>query len=213
MITSETKLSNTIDWYSFTCDVPKYPKNATVKCVELEHGLYGYSAGVEFLDGRIELVNPSRPDMRIHIQYTGSALLSCQNDYDISPLSIVCIVAPNERVSRVDLAIDIRDGSLDIPALAKMVKEKTAVSLATKSMFISSLDAPGATLYIGAPKAKQRLRIYDKAAEQGLDNEEWTRIELQLRGKRVCCIKDQNQQYQYNFFHNPPVKQLFIFWQ
>ncbi len=183
MITSETEFSNTVDWFSFTCDVPKYHEKSTMLCTELDRGMYGYSGGVRFVDGRLELVNPDRPDMRIHVQYSGSSLLE-NHLCGVSAWDVVNIRSPGEKTARIDLAIDIKNGTLDIVGLSEMVKAKQCVTQARKSMLISSLDAPGVTLYIGSPSSDQRLRIYDKAAEQNMTGAEWTRIELQLRGKR-----------------------------
>lgn len=183
MLTSETEFTNTIDWFSFTCDSPQYHEKSTMLCTELDRGMYGYSGGVKFVDGRLELINPDRPDMRVHVQYNGSSLLE-NHLCGVSAWEIVSIRSSGEKIARIDLAIDIKKGALDIVGLAEMVKAGQLVSQARKSMFISSLDAPGATLYIGSPSSDQRLRIYDKAAEQGMAGIEWTRIELQLRGKR-----------------------------
>lgn len=53
-----------------------------------------------------------------------------------------------------------------------------------KSVRMVNLNEPGATLYVGAPKSRCRLRVYNKTAqlnEQRVDDMEKLRIELQLR--------------------------------
>lgn len=189
MITSETEVFATIDWYSYTSDNPTYHPKSTMNCIELEYGLYGYTNGVKFLDGRLELVNPDQPAMKTHVQYSGSALMCGSESYQVSPWEIIGLTSPNMQVTRIDVALDIRQGSLDIKALAKMTDMGHYLSKATSSMYISTLQAPGETLYIGAPSSKVRLRIYDKAAEQNLA-EDWTRLELQVKGKRADNLRN-----------------------
>ncbi len=188
MITSDTEISVTVDWYSYTADSPLYHARSTMKCVELDRGMLGYTNGVKFLDGRVELVNPDRPQMRVHVQYSGTALATGNEIYKVSPYEIISIITPGERVSRIDIAIDVRKGSLYIAGLAEKVNKGKYISPAKKSMYISTLGEKGETLYVGAPSSKVRCRIYDKAAELGI-NENWTRIELQVRGKRAGNVK------------------------
>ena len=189
MLTSETQVKATIDWYSYTADSPTYHPQSTMKCIELAHGLYGYTNGVKFLDGRIELVNPSQPKMRIHVQYSGSALSYGYENYNLNPFEIIALEPANMRVRRIDVALDIKPGSIDIAALAKMTEEKHYISKATKSLYFRTLQEKGETLYVGAPTSNIRLRIYDKAAEQGLDGD-WTRIELQVRGNQAHALRN-----------------------
>lgn len=189
MLTSETEVKATIDWYSYTADSPKYHQQSTMKCVELDRGLYGYTNGVKFLDGRIELVNPCQPKMRTHVQYSGSALSYGYEIYHVSPFEIIALEPIKMSVTRIDVALDICPGSINIGELARMTDEGHYLSRSTSAMYISTLGEKGETLYIGAPSSKIRLRIYDKAAEQGTDSE-WTRIELQVRGKQANDLRD-----------------------
>lgn len=189
MITSETDVKSTIDWYSYTSDSPKYHRKSTMRCIELDRGLYGYTNGVKFLDGRIELVNPGQPKMRTHVQYSGTALSYGYEIYEVSPFEIIALEPVSMSVKRIDVALDVKPGSIDIRELARMTDIGHYVSKSTSAMYINTLGEKGETLYIGAPSSKIRLRIYDKAAEQGLD-EDWTRIELQVRGKQAHDLRD-----------------------
>ena len=189
MLTSETEIKATIDWYSYTTDSPKYHPQSTMKCVELAHGLYGYTNGVKFLDGRIELVNPGQPKMRTHVQYSGSALSYGYENYHLSPFDVIALEPINQRVRRIDVALDIKPGSIDIASLARMTDKRHYISKATKATYYKTLQQEGETLYVGAPTSKLRLKVYDKAAEQGLDGD-WTRIELQVRGEQAQTLRD-----------------------
>lgn len=188
MITTETKISSLVDWLSLTVDTPIYHRKLTMRAVELERGMMGYTAGIRFLDGRMELVNPERPEMRTHLIYTGDVLAGLFADYGVTSHDIMTLSSPGERVSRIDIAIDIKEGSLDIDMLASDAQEKRMVSTAKTAYQIKTLTGKGQTLYIGSPKSKVRARIYDKAAEQGIDGD-WTRIELQIRGKKADYVK------------------------
>ena len=44
-------------------------------------------------------------------------------------------------------------------------------------------DSDKGTIYFGSRTSKVFIRIYDKALEQGLDDVEWTRVELELKDK------------------------------
>ena len=50
---------------------------------------------------------------------------------------------------------------------------------------ISSLNSEGETLYVGAPKSRARLRVYNKSAESGIaaENGKYLRVEVQLRDR------------------------------
>ena len=50
----------------------------------------------------------------------------------------------------------------------------------TINFSLNGKDKAGATVYIGAPSSDFRVRIYDKALEQGVDGH-WVRVELVMR--------------------------------
>lgn len=50
----------------------------------------------------------------------------------------------------------------------------------TINFSLNGKDKAGATVYIGAPSSEFRVRIYDKALEQGVDGY-WVRVELVMR--------------------------------
>ncbi len=50
----------------------------------------------------------------------------------------------------------------------------------TIDISLDGLEQAGSTVYIGAPSSDFRIRIYDKALEQGVDGH-WIRVELVMR--------------------------------
>lgn len=97
------------------------------------------------------------------------------------------LLVSGAHISRIDLALDDRAG------LSTVAKVKTSIlkgqlvshfqSCLTLSGFkIHSKQSTGKTIYLGAASSKRRVRVYDKALEQGLDSSiKWVRYELQAR--------------------------------
>lgn len=181
MITSETEISATLDWMSLTIEKPIYPDHWTTVYTEMNHGMNHYDMGKKYADGRIELCSSSRPDMMTHIIFNGDTLRHLQDAHGDTLEGIIAFYQ-TARFSRIDLAVDVRHGSLDIADLRDKFGAGEGGSRAKTGLHLEGVGQDGETLYIGAPKSGKRLRIYDKKAEAGTDYE-WTRIELQMRSK------------------------------
>ncbi len=88
-------------------------------------------------------------------------------------------------VSRIDIACDDRAGYLSMDNVLKKVQVNEVNSRMTARSTVVSFNGTqrsGATAYIGAPSSAFRVRIYDKALEEGVDGH-WVRVELVMRGK------------------------------
>lgn len=86
-------------------------------------------------------------------------------------------------VSRIDIACDDREGYLDMDQIIDKTRSNEINSRMMKRTINFSLDGikkAGATVYIGAPTSDFRVRIYDKALEQGVEGH-WVRVELVMR--------------------------------
>lgn len=81
-------------------------------------------------------------------------------------------------VTRIDIAIDWFD-----PLYLRTMKEQLDAGQAeTRAQEWPLIEGrTGATLYVGSRSSEKCLRVYDKAAEQGV-NETWYRIELECKG-------------------------------
>lgn len=180
MLNSDTTISAKIDWLAVTVNEVKYDLKWDSAREEMKHGLQKYDTGVQYLDGRIELCSSSRKEMKPHVIFSGGTIdriceHAQQTSFDINRQM------SNGKASRIDLAIDVEHGYLDIQALESDFKTLQVITRAEEGLYYAGSRKRGETLYIGSPSAHRRLRIYDKAAERGKDYE-WTRIELQLRG-------------------------------
>ena len=86
-------------------------------------------------------------------------------------------------VSRLDIACDDREGFLNMEEIVEKVQANEINSRMTKRSVIVSFDGTqrsGSTIYLGAPSSDFRVRIYDKALEQGVEGH-WIRVELVMR--------------------------------
>ena len=90
----------------------------------------------------------------------------------------------NAHISRLDIACDDRQGHLDMSSIIRKVQENEVNSRMTRRSVVVAYDGAhqsGATAYIGAPSSDFRIRIYDKALEEGVSGH-WIRVEMVLRG-------------------------------
>ena len=86
-------------------------------------------------------------------------------------------------VSRIDIACDDREGYLNMDEIIDRTRSNEINSRLLRRTINFSLngkDKAGATVYIGAPSSEFRVRIYDKALEQGVEGH-WIRVELVMR--------------------------------
>lgn len=86
-------------------------------------------------------------------------------------------------VSRIDIACDDREGYLDMEQIIAKTRANAVNSRMRWKDIHESIDGvnkAGATVYIGAPSSEFRVRIYDKALEQGVEGH-WIRVELVMR--------------------------------
>lgn len=90
-------------------------------------------------------------------------------------------------VSRIDIACDDRDGCLDMDEIIGKVQANELNSRMSKRSVVVSYDGTrrsGSTVYIGASSSDFRIRIYDKALEEGTDGH-WIRVEMVMRSKNA----------------------------
>lgn len=90
------------------------------------------------------------------------------------------IRSKDAHISRLDVACDDVDGLTDICQVKRYTRSGKFVSRAKDWMVIDGSSE--SSVYFGSPQSDRRLRIYDKALEQGIDGGmAWLRYEFQLR--------------------------------
>jgi DNA relaxase NicK len=91
------------------------------------------------------------------------------------------IIPKTVHLSRIDIACDDTDNLLDFDKMAECARTK---SYSCRSRFCTVTDCSERIIMFGSPKSDRRLRIYDKALEQGLqDLKHWIRLEMQMRNQ------------------------------
>jgi hypothetical protein len=187
-----------IDWLSFTVPaledidligiVAKW-SSRLCGAVPLDRGRYGYPCARAVLGTGIILWNPDRPEMGVHVELPSKALAVFVGSTGETIYSIlVDAMGESAKFKRIDVCSD----NHELP-ISKIIEAVENGLLVTRSRDVSLMQkykrwggremiANGATLYIGAATSDRRVRFYDKAAEQGLDDGSvWTRAEVQLR--------------------------------
>lgn len=155
-----------------------------------EKGLYGYLFSY-VAPGCTVLYSPDRPD--VHVQLSGRG---CDM---FDPLSL----PEHAKITRLDIAFDSFDGAYTVDDVRGcLLRGQFGGTARHITGFVGfTREAPGQTLYIGSPKSDARLRIYDKASEQGIAPEQregysdWSRFELQLRGDVAKVAYSQLKKY------------------
>lgn len=142
---------------------------------------HGYTIGKLSEFGHQVWKNPERPDMGTHVVWTGDAC-------DDSPTPVVNLVGQllesGARFTRIDLAIDAINFKLRPSRATKELNLGRVKTRAKTSRRTDDARLPGYTQYIGQKTATIFLKLYDKAAEMGVE-QDWTRIELTVRSARA----------------------------
>jgi len=147
----------------------------------------GYSHALLHPWGHSIFWHIDRKDMGVNIMFTGRACNELyENQIDVIDL-IRWFVENKFNFTRLDLALDVKDVKIDIVALLDC--EHTG-SINNDPVLIQKGPKArgGATLYAGSWTSDKFMRIYDKAAERGLKDVIWTRIEVELGGKTATKI-------------------------
>lgn len=146
---------------------------------ELQGGLNGYLYSVAYPCGARVLFH-GLPSMGTHIILPGKALDNAHVEFDVFEL-----IARLRRdkvqynISRVDIAIDT---DLDFGYFYNKFVRRQFVCRYNSKNLKKHVDINNrGTLYFGKRGSLTMIRIYDKAYEQGLEGEIWTRIEMECR--------------------------------
>lgn len=81
-------------------------------------------------------------------------------------------------ISRLDIAGDDHDGILDYRRMTRHCRHRRYIC---KSRWNMWTDGAEQAIYFGSTHSDRRVRIYNKALEQGLEGERWIRAEMQMR--------------------------------
>ena len=89
-------------------------------------------------------------------------------------------------ISRLDIAADDREGALNYRTMTRHCATDRYIC---KARFRTWTDGDEQVIYFGSPTSARRLRIYNKAMEQKLgEDEHWLRVEMQMRDKAAVSF-------------------------
>lgn len=151
--------------------------------VELEYGAYGYQQAMVGPGGaRLMWDAPGRQDA--HLSLPGKA---CGVAGREGVRTLLRFVQLHGKPTRIDLAMDDFERVVSPDQVDAELRGPDAVTHAREALTIRghavrSEDLTGATIYLGSPSSRQRLRVYDKGLEShgAIDAVRW---ELQLRAE------------------------------
>jgi len=178
----------TVDWLNFTCSnadnrtVYELAKTAIRPGHDESKALHGYELAIENAYGARVMWHTKRADMPPHVMYPGSVLNKYASDGTTARSIIQHHMLYNDTCKRIDLALDVLDSELNIKELSDMMEQGKAKTKFKTWTFLHGNN--GDTLYLGSRQSEQFIRIYDKGAQLGTDDN-WVRIEIELKGSRA----------------------------
>jgi len=194
MGSGEFEVNFTIDWISVTVPIGKE--------LELLKGLYGehvrdgikaappkgYNQATEYEGGIRVAWNTKREEMGVHASMSGSSLRFLYAKgihwHDLFRVIAAC----NGRTSRVDLAIDIKNGGIKLADISEANLKPYKGKGRTPRFLPVGTQEKGWSVYIGARQSDKYLRIYDKAKEQKDYVSDYVRVELETKGEVAHAV-------------------------
>jgi len=153
----------------------------------------GYNAGTTATHARI-FWHTQRAEQHIGVVMTGDDLRGLIGVAYPQSALLHWVVTHCKTITRMDLAIDVTGEGLDpsmlvlawrggwLKTIAKSVREMTSHTQTDKGLLT------GRTVYFGSRMSDRQVRVYDKGAEMGISEQQWVRIEIQLRHDRATNI-------------------------
>jgi hypothetical protein len=141
----------------------------------------GYTTASLYSDKRVMMSNTDRPEMGNHIVWNGEACGLCP----VAPENLIKhLRAYGFSFTRIDFAIDLINCNIDPAQATKEITNGDVKTRALQFPFWADAKGKGYTQYIGKKASEVYARIYDKAAEMGIDQDH-TRVELVVRHGRA----------------------------
>lgn len=174
-----------IDWVSATLTKAQVTDRMfdADNALPQDRGRFGYTNQNIDPNGAVLLYNEEDPTC--HIQYSG-ACLARMREYGIDTLDLISeLIDHGAKVTRLDLALDVKDSDLRIADLAKDIEAGRAITRSRSWKELKSANG-GHTLYIGSRTSEIYVRVYDKSAEikskgKTPQTPDHIRIELELK--------------------------------
>lgn len=184
-----------IDWLSFTLPVPEGQSPADLACWVLgklpqgatlmDRGHHGYDEGWRLPGGGLVLYHSRRRDMGVHVSLSAGCLALLEGE----PNGVIpWVLVEGGHFTRLDIALDTDQVTMEQVQTA--IKRGDIVTRCAQVDFVETnrradggWEYGGSIVRIGSRSSRRYTRIYDKAAEQGVeDGSIWTRCEVEFKG-------------------------------
>lgn len=181
-------LTITIDWLAlnfkeWTNEAEQFMRTyARVDFTQDTTARFGYSLATVDNNGSVIQWNPDRVDMGHHVIFSGSALRNLFEHQAVEPRTLLrTSIDAGGAISRLDLAKDLTAQEVDMQAVYNALEQGDYSGTARTYGRIVS-NGNGDTIYIGSRQSERFIRLYNKAAQQGMVNHNWYRLELETKG-------------------------------
>ena len=163
------------------------------------YGMHGYRFRKTFdgvnihYGGNVE----KNPGVWLEMSGQGCRTFETYGNGDFRLLFELCLAEPKNHLTRLDIACDVFDKSLDIDTMIDYAQQGNLVTkFRTGDVERGILANNGKCLVFGSRSSELLLRIYDKKAERKRDDiDSWLRLELQMRDDQalsfVLNLKDE----------------------
>lgn len=175
------------DWLSFTSK--KHSPDELISALGLSHCPWTVTKGARGYQDRkyfscISVHYNGRADMGVWVEMTGQGCRTFESLSEVGwPALFSFIVSQGLKITRLDVAYDDHTGILDIHDI--VIDTQTGMFVSRSTYWETVLSSKGSTVQIGSPQSKVLIRIYDKAAERGIPDTHWVRVEIQMRDERA----------------------------
>jgi len=146
----------------------------------------GYNRGLRMLAGAV-FWHSDRPEQGIGVQLSGEDLADMRR-VGLDEIELLhFITSIGGHCTTVHACINVHDAGADV---ADLIAEHAAGQLRTSARNIGVYSSKtkvkgkwqtGDTVYVGSAKSERQIRVYNKAAERGIDGD-WVRLEIVWRG-------------------------------
>lgn len=147
----------------------------------------GYNQGLKMNAGAV-LWHDTRPEQGISVQLSGMDLQEIRQVGLLESDLLAFILSIKGHCSTLHAALNVHDSKGQV---SEIIAEHERGTLATRARNVGVYSSKtkingswqsGDTFYIGSSKSQVQIRVYNKAAEQGIAGD-WIRIEIVWRGK------------------------------
>jgi len=184
-----------VDWLSFTTKFFSYEEVIKILKIKdnvnwsLVKGQQGYEYCLYYEFFRINF-NEDKKGCFVNMSSKGCRAFESISNLDWYDLFRILRDREDEfNVTRLDVACDDKEGILPIKKIADIATkfiDGNTENVCTKFLWANVTNSTqGLCVYWGSPQSEIRIRFYDKAREQGIDDMHWIRCEMQLRRKNA----------------------------